>query len=159
MRAAPVIALTFALWGSGCRDDRRAGDVPTVSLKTYAGGSYTVTAKDGLVTLLVFWATWCQPCLMEIPTLVALQAKYGNRGFRVVSINVDDPEGTKANPILKQFGVNYPSLIGTAETTSAFGGVHALPTSFLIGRDGKLKEKIEGLANPYRLEEKIAAQL
>ncbi len=158
MRAAPVLALTLALL-AGCREARQLGDVPTVSLKTYAGETYTVTARDGQVTLLVFWATWCQPCLMEIPTLVELQEKYRGRNFRVVSINVDDPVGTQAKPILEHFRVNYPALIGTEETTRDFGGVNALPTSFIIGRDGKLKEKIQGLENPYVLEEKIVKEL
>ena len=159
MRAAPVLAMTAFLLGSGCRTDRRPGEAPDISLKTYGGEAYSVTARDGLVTLLVFWATWCRPCIMEIPTLMELHEKYRGRGFRVVAVNVDDPEGTQARRIEKHFGVNYPSLIGTDQTSRDFGGVHALPTSFIIGRDGKLKEKIQGMLHPLALEAKIVAEL
>src|SRR3989338_8688620 len=87
MRAAPVLAMTAFLLGSGCRTDRRPGEAPDISLKTYGGEAYSVTARDGLVTLLVFWATWCRPCIMEIPTLMELHEKYRGRGFRVVAVN------------------------------------------------------------------------
>ena len=134
------------------------GGIPSLALKTYAGEAYPITSGDSIVTLLVFWATWCQPCLMEIPTLVVLQDKFRSRGFRVVSINIDDPVGGKALPIMQRFGVNYPVLAGNTEATRVYGGVNALPTSFIIGRDGKIKEKIQGLLPAYQMEEKIAAQ-
>lgn len=140
------------------KESQIRGGIPSLALKTYAGEPYPITAGDSLVTLLVFWATWCRPCIMEIPTLVVLQEKFRDRGFRVVGINIDDPGGGKALPIMSRFGVNYPMLVGNDETTRVFGGVNALPTSFLIGRDGKIKEKIQGLLPGYMMEEKVAAQ-
>jgi thiol-disulfide isomerase/thioredoxin len=160
MRLTSILALTVCLMGAGCRDEaRHMGDAPDVSLKTYVGETYTVSARDGKVTLLVFWATWCQPCLMEIPTLVELQNKFSGRGFRVVAINVDDPEGSKVRPILVRLKVNYTVLAGNEHISQDFGGVYALPTNFIIGRDGKLKDKMVGLEPPGVLESKIAAEL
>ena len=96
---------------------------------------------------------------MEIPALIELQKRYGERGFRVVGINIDDAEGTKTRSIMKNFGVNYTVLMGGDETAARFGGVFGIPTSFLVGRDGLIKEKIQGMAPMEMLEEKIVAQL
>jgi thiol-disulfide isomerase/thioredoxin len=149
----------LAVLAAACGPERPSGQAPPLSLPTYEGGTYSLSPDDGMVTLLVFWATWCQPCILEIPTLVELHEKYGDRRFRVVAINMDDPEGGKAMAIAKRFGVNYPMLIGGDREAKAYGGVWALPTSFLIGRDGRLKEKLQGLYPPALLEQKVVAQL
>lgn len=160
MRFTALLLLTLSLMAAGCRDEsHRVGDAPAISLKTYGGETYTVSPRDSMVTLLVFWATWCQPCLMEIPVLVELHHKYAGRRFRVVAINVDDAEGSKAKPILEHFGVDYPVLIGTDQTNRDYGGIQALPTAFLIGRDGKLKEKTQGLEDPETLDKMVASEL
>jgi thiol-disulfide isomerase/thioredoxin len=157
--------LTAAFLGTllalgGCRDDRPiSGKAPTLALKTYTGETYTVAGGDKDVTLLVFWATWCQPCLMEVPALVKLHGKYRDRNFRVVSINVDDPEGKKVKAIARDFGITYPILIGNEDVMRQFGGVQALPTSFLIGRDGRIREKLQGLYPETHLDGLVAAAL
>ena len=133
--------------------------MPDISLKTYSGGTYTASSEDTQVTLVVFWATWCRPCLMEIPALVQLQQKYQDRQFRVVGVNTDDPTGAKALPIMKMMGVNYQMVIGDDKIAGKFGGVWGLPTSFLVGRDGLIKEKFQGLWPVEVLDEKITAQL
>ena len=158
----PSLAATTLIVGTlclGCREEKRAGEAPFLSLKTYSGEILAISPKDNQVTLVVFWATWCRPCLMEIPTLVELQEKYRARGLRVVGVNVDDPEGGKVRPILEHFGVNYSVVISTDETVRKFGGIYGLPTSFIIGRNGLIKDKIEGLAPPEILEGKVLAEL
>jgi thiol-disulfide isomerase/thioredoxin len=155
---AVFLGMLLLLWG--CRDDRPiSGKAPTLSLKTHLGEAFTVPEGEQDVTLLVFWATWCQPCLMEVPTLVKLHDKYRDRNFRVVSVNVDDPGGKKIKNIVRQFGINYPVLIGNEEVMKQFGGVQALPTSFLIGRDGRIREKLQGLYPEERLDGLVAAAL
>jgi thiol-disulfide isomerase/thioredoxin len=159
-RLLTSVSLGMLLLLGGCRDDRPiSGKAPTLALKTYTGETLTVSGSDKDVTLLVFWATWCQPCLMEVPTLVKLHDKYRDKNFRVVSINVDDPEGKKVNAIVGRFGINYPVLIGNEDVMKQFGGVQALPTSFLIGRDGRIREKLQGLYPEERLDGLVAAAL
>ena len=157
--AALPLFLCGAFLFSGCHQEKRAGEVPLVALKTYSGETYTVSPKDTSVTLVVFWATWCGPCKMEMPILMALQDMYGKRGFRVVGINIDDPDGSKARPIMEYYHINYPMLIGDQETIKKFGGLNGIPTSFLVGRDGMLKKKTEGVAFGDQLEQEILAQL
>ena len=146
------------LFLQGCQDKQPiSGKVPTLALKSYSGETYTVAGDDKDVTLLVFWATWCRPCLMEVPTLVKLHDKYRDRKFRVVSINVDDPEGKKVKSIAKEFGITYPILIGNEDIMRQFGGVQALPTSFLIDREGHIRQKLQGLYPEDHLEGLVAA--
>lgn len=150
--------LVFFLVSCDRDGNSASGDALNMSLKTYAGNSVALH-NENEVTLLVFWATWCQPCIMEIPSLMTLHEKYRSQGFNVVSINVDDPEGTKVSSISKSYGINYPVLVGDEEVMKRFGGITSLPTSFLIGRDGKIKEKIQGLYPEQHLERMILGQL
>jgi thiol-disulfide isomerase/thioredoxin len=154
---AALLAATLFLQ-TGCGDKQTiSGKAPSLALQTYSGETFTMTGNDQNVTLLVFWATWCRPCLMEVPTLVKLHDKYRDKNFRVVSINVDDPEGKKVKSIAKEFGITYPILIGNDEVMRQFGGVQALPTSFLIGRDGRIREKLQGLYPEEHLDGLVAA--
>ena len=154
---ALILSLLLLL---GCQEKRPiSGKVPKVALKSYSGETFTLGGEDKNVTLLVFWATWCQPCLMEVPALMKLHQKYQDRNFRVVSINVDDPEGQKVKAITRDFGINYPVLIGNEDVMKQFGGIVALPTSFLIGKDGRIREKLQGLHPEDELESMVLQAL
>jgi thiol-disulfide isomerase/thioredoxin len=145
---------------SGCGKARTPGEIPELTLKTYDGEAFTFGPHDDKVTLVVFWATWCVPCIEEIPHLKDFHETYAEQGFRVVSINIDDPEGETALLMIRQFEINYPVLVeedGRAE--KAFGGLRALPTSFLMGRDGTVKRRIEGLYPQATVERMITAEL
>jgi thiol-disulfide isomerase/thioredoxin len=158
--SAFALALCAALLFSGCKKPTPANQIQPITLGTYAGDSVTIGPNDGKVTLVVFWATWCVPCIEEIPQLKDLQKRFAPRGFRVIAINIDDPEGATAPTLMRQFEMNYPVLVeedGKAE--EAFGGLRALPTSFLVGRDGVVKAKLEGLYPPETLEKLIVKEL
>ena len=151
------IAIAGALFLlSACGESHRkiSGSVPALTLKSYSGQSFALNGP-GDVTLIVFWATWCQPCLMEIPSLMHLHEKYRTRNFRVLAINVDDPEGGTVKTISANFGINYPLLVGSEDTMKQFGGVNALPTSFLVDREGKIKEKLQGVLPEAELERMV----
>jgi thiol-disulfide isomerase/thioredoxin len=154
----PLLLATFALTACSSREDA-SGTVPPISLTTLEGKTYRFAAEDKQVTLVVFWATWCKPCLIEIPDLMALHERYGDRDFRVVSINIDDPEGQKMARIYQEYNINYPMLMDDGTSEEKFGGLRALPTSFLIGRDGRLKQKLEGVHPVQKIEDAIRAEL
>ncbi|MCD6024597.1 MAG: Redoxin domain protein [Fibrobacteria bacterium] len=161
--SAPFLAFLFGLLLSGCesggKKDAGMGRIPPVSLTTLEGKTYSFGPGDGKVTLAVFWATWCQPCLMEIPSLNEWHAKYRDRGFRVVSINIDDPEGQKMAAIYQKYDIIYPMLMDDGTSEQKFGGLQALPTSFLLGRDGKVRKAFVGLHPPKVVEKAILAEL
>lgn len=163
MRRLSLLALiaTLALSGlSGCKKPVPSNRIPSVTLKTYSGESVTFGPDDGKVTLVVFWATWCAPCVEEIPQLKDFHKKYADKGFRVIAINIDDPEGNTAPALMRRYAINYPVLVEVDEKAeNAFGGLRALPTSFLVGRDGTVKKKLEGLYPAEAVEQWILKEL
>ena len=143
------------LLGCSKNDPSISGKMPELSLMNLMGETKSLNKIDSKLQLLVFWATWCQPCLMEIPQLVNLHEKYKDQGFEVVSINVDDPEGGIVGQIYSVYNINYEVFLGSDATMAKFGNVQALPTSFFIDKTGKILDKIEGLRQESYLEAKI----
>src|SRR5580698_2541275 len=102
----------------------------------------TLSSYRGKVVLLNFWATWCEPCLAEMPTFVEWQKQYGSTNFQVIGISMDDaaPEVIATVSRLK---LNYPVLMGDEYLGAAYGGVLGLPVTFLIDRDGKIRARYQ----------------
>ena len=84
-----------------------------------------------------FWATWCGPCKIEIPWFMELERKNKDRGFAVLGVSMDDEGWEVVKPFLADLGVNYRVVIGNDSTAQLYGGVDALPTTFLIDRNDK----------------------
>ncbi len=102
-----------------------------------------LSSYRGKVVLLNFWATWCEPCLTEMPTFVEWQKQYGAGNFQVIGISMDDatPEVIATVSRLK---LNYPVLMGDEYLGAAYGGVLGLPVTFLIDRKGKIQGRYQG---------------
>ena len=109
--------------------------------------------------LLNFWATWCPPCREEIPELVDLQNRYKDR-LQVIGISMDDPEEMRS---VKKFavraGVNYPIVMASREIIQEYGGVPALPTSFVVNTEGKVVQKHVGLYPTFVYETEVRSLL
>lgn len=118
---------------------------PPFLLLDLQGHAISTAAFHGHVTLLVFWATWCPPCRLEIPELEKLQNRYPNQ-LQVVGVSMD--EGVSPQQLgefAKRVGINYSIVMGSPEIEREYGGVPALPTNFVIGPDGKVVQKHVGL--------------
>jgi cytochrome c biogenesis protein CcmG/thiol:disulfide interchange protein DsbE len=102
-----------------------------------------LSSYRGKVVVLNFWATWCEPCLTEMPAFMEWQKQYGSENFQVIGISMDDatPEVIATVSRLK---LNYPVLMGDEYLGAAYGGVLGLPVTFLIDRDGKIRARYEG---------------
>ncbi len=115
---------------------------PDFELKVLGGNGKTMKLSDlkGKAVLIDFWATYCEPCKIEMPWIADLQKKYGPEGFQVVGIDIGDAASEKQiNDFAHKMGVNYPILIGTDEVGDRyFGGVNGLPQNFFIDRSGKI---------------------
>jgi thiol-disulfide isomerase/thioredoxin len=98
----------------------------------------------GKVVLVNFWATWCPPCREEIPELLALKKEYKDR-LEIVGISEDEDGPAEVLKFARQKGMNYPIVMATEELINAYGGVPALPTSFLIDTQGRVVQKHSGL--------------
>jgi thiol-disulfide isomerase/thioredoxin len=126
---------------------------PEFAVKEIDGSTVNLAAMRGKVVLLNFWATWCGPCRMEVPDLVELQKKYEGR-LQVIGLVVDDADDEAVRKFAKRYSINYPVAIATDEMRMQFGGVPALPTSFIIDAQGRVVQKHIGLRDPelYELE-------
>jgi thiol-disulfide isomerase/thioredoxin len=131
---------------------RNPAPVAVLSLRTLDGRTVSSGEWRGKVTIVNFWATWCGPCRAEIPDLVALQKKY-SRYLQVVGISQDEAPPDVVQRFAAERQVNYPIVMSTPELEKAFPGIYALPTSYLIDRQGRIVQKHVGMLNPQRTEQ------
>jgi peroxiredoxin len=132
---------------------------PDFSLESVDGKIVRLSDLRGKAVLLNFWATWCGPCKIEMPWFVELQNQYAAQGLQIVGVAMDDASKEDIAKFAKDMGVNYPILIGKEAVGDQYGGVPALPESFIIGRDGKIVDKILGLRGKAEIEDSIKKAL
>jgi peroxiredoxin len=136
----------------GHADSDRAPDFTLPGLK---GEPVRLSDFQGRVVLLDFWATWCGPCRMEVPHFKQLIEKYGGRGFVVLGVSLDDTGAEVVRPFVATHEIAYPVVIGDQYTATRYGGVSALPTTFLIDRQGRVVKKYVGYRDLETFEEDI----
>ena len=117
---------------------------PALPERAISGAPLSLANWSGKVVFVNFWATWCPPCREEIPELIALQKQYGS-SLQIVGISEDEDSAEKVVRFAKQSGINYPIVMATPEVIAAYGGVPALPTTFVIDTQGRVVEKHAGL--------------
>lgn len=132
---------------------------PDFELENVNGGKLSLSSLRGKAVVINFWATWCAPCKMEIPWLVELQTKYGSQGLQIVGIAEDDSGKEKIAAFAKEMGVNYPILQGDENIATMYGNVEGLPTTFYIGRDGRIVDHAAGLVDFDEMEDSIQKAL
>jgi thiol-disulfide isomerase/thioredoxin len=143
-----------------------------LKLKNLDGKEVSLSDYRGKVVLVNFWATWCDPCRTEIPWLIEFQQKYGDRGFVVLGVAMDDEGKQVVQPFEQKerfdvngqkMAINYPILLKNDDDVDkfagAFGGMIGLPTSVLISRDGKRVRTTIGLLDADKLERDILGLL
>lgn len=138
--AAVVAAISGESAEAGARDqaDLVGRAAPDFALTELKGGTVRLSDFKGKVVLLDFWATWCAPCRREVPGFIRLQRQYADRGFTVLGIALDEEGAAVVKPLAQRLGINYPVVIGTQQVAADYAGIQALPTAFLIARDGKI---------------------
>lgn len=99
---------------------------------------------QGKVLLVTFFATWCPPCIQEIPSLIDLQNEYKEKGFSVLGISVDQGSSKSVKKLVEKTGVNYPVVMADSKITRDFGGIVGIPTSFLIDKSGNVIKSYPG---------------
>jgi cytochrome c biogenesis protein CcmG/thiol:disulfide interchange protein DsbE len=163
---AILLAIIISIFAMGvsvlARDAISATDkplVPNLELNTINGEQWSLHANRGSVIVLNFWATWCQPCKIEMPWLIEFQKNYRDQGFEIVGVAMEDTEKPEIEKFLKEMGVNYVVLLGKESVGEQYGGVLGLPTTFYIGRDGTIVEQHAGLISKGDIENHIKKAL
>jgi len=141
---------------------------PEVKFKDLDGKEVTLAQFKGTVVLVDFWATWCDPCYVEIPWLIEMQQKYAAKGFTVLGVAMDEEGKSAVTPFLakerfdvngQKLPMNYPIVLGNDDVADKFGGLLGYPTGFLITRDGKVVKKFQGLTSFDEIAKAIESQL
>ena len=130
---------------------RHPSPVSDVTMQTLEGRTLSSAEWRDKVTIVNFWATWCGPCRAEIPDLVALQEKY-HQYVQVIGISQDEAPPSVVKEFATAHNVNYPIVMSTPAIAEAFPGINALPTSYLIDRQGRIVQKHVGMLIAERTE-------
>ncbi|MEX2303079.1 MAG: TlpA disulfide reductase family protein [Bryobacterales bacterium] len=171
-RIAPVAALAAGLLLTGSctlnsevsEDTVSAADAnleerkpaPEFTLKDGDGNDVSLADFRGKVVLLNFWATWCGPCKIEMPWFVEFQRKYKDQGFSVVAISLDEEGWDVVRPFTEELKLNFPVLLGDDELAERFpNGIQALPTTFIIDKEGRIFSEHMGLVSMSDYEDEI----
>jgi len=112
-------------------------------LKTLDDQEMTLSALKGKVVLLDFWATWCGPCKESIPHLTQIYKSYHDKGFEVIGMSMDRGDVNTVRNFVKSIDIPYPIIITPDEVARKYA-ITGLPTTFLIDREGKVREKMVG---------------
>jgi peroxiredoxin len=139
--ALGLLLLTLA---SGCGDSARTDGepAPAFDLPLVGGGRISLDALRGQTVLLDFWATWCAPCLLEIPELNALQPELRATGVRILAISIDTLAPEELARWVREHGIEYPVALASVDLATAYGA-DAFPFHVLIGPDGRVLERLD----------------
>ena len=127
---------------------------PPFSRADLSGVRISLSAYDGKVVLLNFWATWCAPCRIELPRFAAWQKQFAPEGLQVLAVSMDD-DPAAVRSLLRKLRPDYPILMGDAKLGEMYGGILGLPVTFLIDRHGIIRARFESEADLSAMESQL----
>jgi peroxiredoxin len=125
-----------------------SGPAPDFTLKSQDGSNIKLSELRGQVVMVNFWASWCGPCRQEMPLLEQLYQRYQPMGFTLLGVNVEE-DSSAANKVLKEIPVSFPILYDSRNSVSESYQVRAMPSTFLIDRDGNIRYLHKGYQPGY----------
>jgi peroxiredoxin len=137
-------------------DDFKPAPAPAWQLKDVNGTVVSFDQFKGKVVVLDFWATWCAPCRSEIPGYIALQEKYAKAGLVMVGVSLDREGPEVVKKFMTDQKINYQIVLGDEKIAEAFGGVEAIPTTFIIDRQGTIRYRKVGAMPAGEFEAVVA---
>ena len=133
-------------------------EAPDFDRPDLSGRQFHLRALRGQVVLLNFWATWCAPCLSEMPVFSQWQRELGSQGLQILGIAMDDEPGPVVRTV-HRLAPAYPIVMGDAALARAYGGVLGLPVTLLVGRDGTIRRRYESAEALNAIRKDVLQQL
>jgi thiol-disulfide isomerase/thioredoxin len=158
---AAAVALAFSI--GACAHNPQLPTLnafaPALQLRAIGSVPYLYSNLPGRVILVNFLATWCFPCIGQLPLLKQAQERYAPRGFTVVAVGMDLEGAEVLEPFAREYQLNFPLLLADErirQGQTAFGTISSLPATLLFGRDGRLITVFAGLLVPAELDALIS---
>ena len=142
--SAMVVALGYA-----------QGKAPNFSLKSADGSVVELAKLKGKVVVVNFWATWCGPCRSEIPGFLEVYKQYKPKGLEIVGVSLDRGGWAEVKPFVERYKINYPVVVGDGNLADAYGGIEAIPTTFVVDKNGNIVNKHLGYLNKAAFEKMV----
>ncbi len=144
-RLVPALGLVVLLGACGPPpSSSRAKVAPAFDLPDLNGGRLSLAGLEGKVVVLDFWATWCGPCIKEIPEYAEFWRKNQARGIEVVGIVMDSGSPDDILDFVNEYQIPYRQLLGDEDIAAAFGVNQGYPTTFVIDGEGMIRTKMLG---------------
>lgn len=150
-----IAAFVLTKQDAMCKGDSYEKIAPEFSLKDMSGAERKLSDFKDKVVIIDFWATWCPPCRQEIPHFIDLYNRYKAEGLEIIGISMDTNPGKTLPAFVEEKGINYPILLGNDKVYNLYGGIAAIPTTFIIDKEGKIRKKYIGYTEKEVFEKDI----
>jgi len=157
MKKALVLLVVLSLAGctanqpgataTGPNSSAQKSMAPDFELENVAGGTLKSEDLKGKVTVVDFWATWCEPCISEIPNYNALRQTYADKGVEILGVTVESGPLKDIKPKVEELQMKYPVVVGTDKVIDGFGGLIGFPTTFIVDKDWRVYKKYLGMTH------------
>lgn len=161
MRRSSILflAIVVAAMFTGFSPREGTTKAPDFSLKTSSGKTIALSKLRGKIVVVNFWATWCGPCRAEIPGFSKVYEKYRSKGLEIVGISLDQGGWNDVKPFVKKFNISYPIVLGNDRVAQQYGNIDAIPTTFIVDKDGNIVGRHIGYMKEEDFENTIKSYL
>ena len=147
-----AVAGASAGWQGAAFPRNEKNNAPAFSVRTLDGRTLKLSELKGHGIVLDFWATWCGPCRASMPSLSAMQERYGGKGLVVIGLSVDEGEPQQVKRFADRLKVRFPIAMAEEQVLDDYGPIRAIPTTVFIDRNGRIVRRVVGYVDEETLE-------